>query len=223
MRPTPKKTQTFRDDFTFSNSSEAIRRFPFPLIEDEYRYSVNLEPHVTPGPKGSAFEFLLDIDEHYLSEVTERSIVLKENPQRCMVMPHMELACWDMIERCMQSLSCDYPEYFSLNRSADNWTWTNRLLDIEDSFVFGNNDSLPLPPLEYIGRQLQGDFTLMDQRGGDLFLDAGILTCPGDWSIVFNTGMSFSELHGPVPLAHELGVFDRALKYLTAVDRKSVV
>jgi hypothetical protein len=26
--------------------------------------------------------------------------------------------------------------------------------------------------------------------------------------------MSFKEWHGPVPLAHEMGVFDRALKYL---------
>ena len=31
---------------------------------------------------------------------------------------------------------------------------------------------------------------------------------------MLNLGMSFHEWHGPVPLAHELGVFDRALKYL---------
>ena len=43
--------ETFRDDFTFYNSREAIRRFPFPFDRDEYMYSVNIETH-TPGPVG---------------------------------------------------------------------------------------------------------------------------------------------------------------------------
>ncbi len=217
MRMSPKPVQTFRDDFSYSNSPGAIARFPFPFPDDEYRYSVNIEPHTTPGPEGSVYEFLLDIDEHYLSEMAERDIVLKENPQRCLAMPHMDLACWDMIERCMQSLAADYPQHFSLSTEGDQWTWENRLLNIKDSFTFGDSSTLPMPPMEYMGRQLQGDFALLDQRDGDLFLDAGIVTCPADWSLAFDAGMSFSEWHGPVPLAHEMGVFERALKYLTAI------
>ena len=46
------KNETFRDDFTFSNSPAAIRRFPFPFHEDQYMYAVNIEPHIA-GPKGS--------------------------------------------------------------------------------------------------------------------------------------------------------------------------
>ena len=30
------KNETFRDDYTFKNSPEAIRRFPFPFNEDKY-------------------------------------------------------------------------------------------------------------------------------------------------------------------------------------------
>ena len=45
--------ETFRGDFTFRNSAQAIARFPFPFPEDSYMYSVNMEPHV-PGPVGSA-------------------------------------------------------------------------------------------------------------------------------------------------------------------------
>ena len=41
------KKETFRDDYTFRNSREAIRRFPFPFAEDEYMYSVNIEQHVS--------------------------------------------------------------------------------------------------------------------------------------------------------------------------------
>ena len=35
---------SYRDDFSFRNSPAAIRRFPFPFIEDSYLYSVNIEP-----------------------------------------------------------------------------------------------------------------------------------------------------------------------------------
>lgn len=37
--------ETFRDDYTYRNSPEAIRRFPFPFDQDSYMYSVNVEPH----------------------------------------------------------------------------------------------------------------------------------------------------------------------------------
>ncbi len=218
MRVAPKEIQTFRDDFTYTNSPEAIQRFPFPFPEDDYRYSVNMEPHTPKGGEGSAYEKFLDIDEHYLSEMKERSLVLKDMPHRCLAMEHMDLACWDMIERCMVSLAEDYPEHFVLECDGDNWTWENKLLDIKDTFVFGDSSTLPMPPMEYMGRQLQGDFALLDQREGDLFLDAGIITCPADWSLAFDAGMSFSEWHGPVPMAHSEGIFERALKYLTAIQ-----
>ena len=119
MRLAPTKLETFRDDFTYTNSKEAIERFPFPFPEDEYSYSVNIEPHTLPGPVGSVNEFLFDIDEHYLSEMAERDLVLKENPKRCLAMPHMEQACWDFIERAMTSMAKDYPDYFRLERNGD--------------------------------------------------------------------------------------------------------
>ncbi|MPQ77448.1 DUF3445 domain-containing protein [Hydrogenovibrio sp. JE_KL2] len=217
MRLAPKAIQSFRDDFTYTNSEEAIKRFPFPFPEDEYMYSVNIEPHALPGPKDSVYEHLFDIDEHYLSEMAEREIVLKENPKRCLAMPHMDLACWDFIDRAMTSLSEDYPNYFSLEKDGEFWTWENKLLGIKDTFTFGQSSTLPKPPLEYIGCQVQGDIALLDQRNNDLYMDAGVITCPADWSLAFDAGMSFSEWHGPVPLAHEAGIFERALKFLTAI------
>ena len=66
--------ETFRNDFTFKNSPKAIKRFPFPFPEDSYMYSVNMEPHV-PGPKGSVFEHLFDVDEHYVAEMRDRGSI----------------------------------------------------------------------------------------------------------------------------------------------------
>ena len=83
--------ETFRKDFTFRNSERAIKRFPFPFPEDSYMYSVNMEPHV-PGRPGSVFEHTFDVDEHYVAEMRDRALVLKDDPLRCQSLPHMTLA-----------------------------------------------------------------------------------------------------------------------------------
>jgi hypothetical protein len=203
----------FRGKFAYRNSDEAILRFPFPFPEDKYMYSVNIEPHVKEGPS-DVYRHVFDVDEHYVAECAERAIVLAEDPGRCQVLPHMMLAQWDTLELIMESLAEDYPQHFTLEKDGDGWTWTNRLLDIQDSFTFGDASTLPYEPFEYITRQAQGDFTLQDQREDNLFVDGGMVTTQADWSLAFDVGMSFHQWHGPVPLAHELGVFDRALKYL---------
>src|SRR3990167_2155198 len=165
MPVTFKPLESYRDDFSYRNSAEAIRRFPFPFPEDSYMYSVNIEP-ATPREPGSVFAHWFDIDEHYLSEMAERGIVLEKDPERCLVMPHMAPAAWDTLEMLMEHLAADYPEHFELQRDGDQWLWINRPLGIEQRFTFGDPASLPCEPLEYITRQAQGDFALLDQRDG---------------------------------------------------------
>ena len=208
-----KPDETFRDDFVYGNSQHGIRRFPLPFAEDEYMYSVNIEMH-TPGPKGAVTEFAIDVDEHYIAECKDRELVLLEDPLRYQALPHMMSSQWDLLELIMESLARDYPEHFSLKRAGNRWKWHNGPLGIDDEFIFGDVQSLPREPFDYIGRQVQGDWVIMDQREGDLFCEAGMVTTPADWSLDFDIGMTFKEWHGPVPLAHELGVFDRALKFL---------
>ena len=205
--------ETFRNDFTFRNSPAAIRRFPFPFHEDSYMYSVNMEPHVK-GAAGTAFETLIDVDEHYISEMEDRAKVLKEDPLRCQALPHMMTAQWDTLELLMEQQAAGYPEHFSLTRDGDNWHWINKPLGIDQKFVFGDASTLPCEPMEYITRQAQGDFCIVDQRDNNLWMDAGIATTQADWSLDFDIGMNFMEWHGPVPLAHQIGVFERALKFL---------
>ncbi|HWL18163.1 MAG TPA: DUF3445 domain-containing protein [Bradyrhizobium sp.] len=208
-----KPAERLREPFIYANSPAAIARFPYPFDQDKYMYGVNIEPHL-PGPKGSTTEHPLDIDEHYLAEVEERRLVLERDPHRFDSLPHMHLHQWDTLELVMESFSAGYPDLFELHRTGDRWTWINKPLGLEDSFVFGDDSTLPRAPADYILRQVQGDFVIMDQRDGDLYADAGMVTGPADWTLAFDLGMSFKEWHGPVPLAHEIGVFDRALNYL---------
>lgn len=176
-------------------------------------YSVNLEPHV-PGPKGSVFEHTFDVDEHYVAEMRDRALVLAEDPLRCQSLPHMTLAGWDLLELIMTSKARDYPHWFELHKQGDKWHWINKPLEIEQKFTFGDETTLPYGPMEYITRQTQGDFSLQDHRDDNLWMDAGMITTQADWSLDFDVGMSFHEWHAPVPLAHEKGIFDRALKFL---------
>lgn len=205
--------ETFRDDFTFFNSEVGVRRFPFPFHEDKYMYAVNIEAH-GGGPRGSVYEFGFDVDEHYVAEMHDRALVLDEDPLRCQSQPHMDLAGWDLLELIMVSKARDYPDLFTLTRDGDRWRWINRPLGVDETFTFLDGKTLPYGPMEYITRQTQGDFCLLDQREGNLWMDAGIVTTQADWSLDFDLGMNFFEWHGPVPLAHELGIFERALKYL---------
>ncbi|MDO5371058.1 DUF3445 domain-containing protein [Paracoccus sp. (in: a-proteobacteria)] len=213
---------TFRNDFTFRNSPAAIRRFPFPFPEDDYMYSVNIEPH-EPGRKGSIFEHAFDVDEHYISEMRDRAQVLADDPLRCQSLPHMTLAGWDLLELIMESKARDYPDLFELHKDGDRWRWINRPLGIDDSFTFLDETTLPCGPMEYITRQTQGDFTLQDQRDENLWIEAGMVTTQADWSLDFDIGMSFHEWHAPVPLAGGMGIFDRALKFLLKLQHGAPV
>ncbi|WP_421696222.1 heme-dependent oxidative N-demethylase family protein [Aestuariivirga sp.] len=208
------RNETFRDDYTFRNSPETIRRFPFPFNEDKYMYSVNMEPHVPAGPAGHAYNNAIDVDEHYVAEMRDRALVLKEDPLRYQALPHMMAAQWDTLELLMEHQAASYPDLFTLEKDGDRWRWINRPLGIDQSFTFGDAATLPMEPLEFITRQAQGDFVIVDQRDNNLWCDAGMVTTQADWSLDFDIGMNFHEWHGPVPLAHEIGVFDRALKFL---------
>src|SRR5260221_11276949 len=88
-----KPDETFRNDFTFRNSPEAIRRFPLPFHEDEYMYSVNIEPHL-PSLKGSGTEFAFGVDEHYAAQRRKPAIGLAAEPCRFQALPHTRRAMW---------------------------------------------------------------------------------------------------------------------------------
>lgn len=214
--------ETFYDDFTFRNSEWAIRRFPFPFHEDSYMYSVNLEPHLSLRP-GSVYEKTFDVDEHYVSEMRDRARVLADDPLRCQSLPHMTLAGWDLLELIMDAKARDYPDLFELHRDGDRWHWINRPLGIDQKFTFLDETTLPYGPMEYITRQAQGDFALLDHRDDNLWMDAGMVTTQADWSLDFDIGMNFYEWHAPVPKAHELGVFQRALKFLLNLQQGAPV
>ncbi|MEY9776380.1 DUF3445 domain-containing protein [Arthrobacter sp. MW3 TE3886] len=195
---------------------ERIRRFPFPFRSDSYRYSTNVEPalkavETEAGEWGSR---LLDIDEHYLQELKERDGVLNRDPTRMQVLPHMRPAVWDAIATLLPAMAEEHPEAMSFHREGNVCRWGNTLQNLAIQFTIGDDDSLPMSPLRFLGSQIQDDIALLDHREDALWLDAGLVTFAADWSFGFDVGMKFLEVHGPVPRVHEEHIITRAHQFL---------
>jgi len=194
-----------------------IASFPFPFPTDAYRYSTNVERAVGPRltAAGSWGEHVLHVDESYVSDSAECAALLVADPTRLQELPHMRPAAWDAMLYVMGELQRARPDAFALDRHGpDRWHWRNALLSIEQQFTFGDDATLPSSPLEFIAPQVQDDLVLLDQREDALWADAGVVTAAADWSMRFDVGMSFPEIHGPVPRVHPEGVIDRAHQFL---------
>ena len=198
------------------SAPDLVHTFPFPFAADTYRYSTNVEPagSAVPTPVGRWGERVVDIDSEYEHELAERAAILAADPTRSAVLPHMRPACWDTMLTLMRELARAYPESMALRRHGAGWRWRNDRLGIEQDFVLGDETTLPAEPLRYIAGQVQEDIVLLDQRDGDLFGDAGVVTFAADWSFGFDVGMTFLEIHGPVPRLRATGVITRARDFL---------
>lgn len=126
---------------------------------------------------------------------------------------------WDLLELIMVCKSQDYPDLLELHRDSNQWRWVNKPLVIDDTFTFLDEATLPYGPMEYITRQTQGDCAVLDQREGNLWMDAGMITTQADWSLDFDIGTNFFEWHAPEPMDHEMGIFKRALKFLLNIPQ----
>jgi hypothetical protein len=196
--------------------TDRITRFPFPFPADSYRYSTNVEPARRPvaTAAGSWGEQVIDVDAEYAAELALRRQVLDRDPTRCQQLPHMRVAGWDALTTLLPELAAARPDAMSLARDGDRWTWRNGLLGTTTTFTVGDDDSVPGGPLALLGSQVQEDVVLLDQREGSLWADAGLVTFAADWSMGFDVGMRFLEVHGPVPRVHEAGVVQRAEQFL---------
>ncbi|MGW0019082.1 heme-dependent oxidative N-demethylase family protein [Rhodococcus sp. NPDC003382] len=211
-------------DFAIRDSGtdlpDRIARFPFPFARDTYRYSTNVEPagSVVETAAGGWGRHPVDIDGCYLDDLAERERILAADPTRFQSLPHMEIAQWDAMIMLMRMLADADPRTFALDRDGAILRWSNRVLDVEQAFVFGERSTLPESPLRFIGRQIQEDVVLLDQREGALWGDAGLVTFAADWSLRFDVGMSFLQIHGPVPRVHAEGVIPRAQRFLMGLQ-----
>lgn len=188
-----------------------LERFPFPFQGDSYRYSNNSRALVPP--------VCTDITPEYFEEIKEKRKLLERFPERTFqALPHTMEAQWEIMAMLMNELATVHSEYFKLDKQGAQWTFYNRLLDEKCTFVFGDLSTLPYEPLDFIGRHVQEDLIYLQQRDGDLYMDAGQLCFPANWSLVFDLGMTYLQFHSPVPIYSDSGLAEKVRGFLLRME-----
>ncbi|WNS78041.1 DUF3445 domain-containing protein [Domibacillus sp. DTU_2020_1001157_1_SI_ALB_TIR_016] len=192
-------------------NSPLVNRFPFPFKEDSYRYSNNSET-LASSPA-------ITITPEYYEEIQLKRRILSQTPERAFQsFSHSINAQWEILELVVNQLTAHYPDYFHVAKKEDTWTFHNYLLQEKEVFRFGDASTLPYEPLDFIGRHVQEDLIYISQKDSDLFMDAGQLCFPANWSIHFNLGMSYLEFHSPVPVFSDSGLAEKVRSFLMRME-----
>ncbi|MGG0177929.1 heme-dependent oxidative N-demethylase family protein [Gottfriedia acidiceleris] len=194
------------------NQVNELESFPYPFKEEIYRYSNNsilLDPPVS-----------IEITNKYENEIKLKRSLLLNSPSHCyQALPTSFEGQWEIVELVLDHLTRYYPNYFEIHKGHEYWTIYNKLLMEEEKFRFWDRTSVLGKPLNFIGRHVQEDLIYMSQRDGDLFLDAGHLCFPSNWSLTFKLGMRFKEIHQPIPMFNEKSLDDRILRFLKNIEQ----
>lgn len=189
--------------------------FTFPFKEKSYRYSNDL---VELDEEKVNF---IKITPEYKAQIKRKREMLDKEPEtRYQSFPHTMEMQWEFVELVLDMATEKYPEYFSVDKNGDEWTFKNAILGETVTFTFGDETSLPLEPLDYIGRHFHNDFMLMVNRGDDFYLEVAQVSFAALFSPNWNAGMSFSEIHAPVPFVNRDGTHltDRIRKFLLTIE-----
>ena len=140
---------------------------------------------------------LVEVDEHYLHEISLKRQLLAELPTYYyQALPGYETAQWDVVEIVLQNLVQFAPDQFSLRQDGNHWQWANHLLNEETTFTFDDATTLPNDPLDWVGRQVQEDLIVLS--GDDATLVAGQLCFANDWCLDEKIGLPFWQIHAPI-------------------------
>lgn len=145
---------------------------------------------------------LVEVDMHYEHEIAlKRQLLTKIPNYYYQALPGHETAQWDLLEAVLHNLARFSPAKFTLRRDSDRWHWRNHRLNERTTFTFGDSATLPLEPLDWVGRQVQEDLILLagdDRYAGAVILVAGQLCFGNGWCLDEKMGLPFWEIHAPI-------------------------
>ncbi|GGL99068.1 heme-dependent oxidative N-demethylase family protein [Nakamurella endophytica] len=195
--------------------------WPFEPGADTYRYWINVERGRRPvaTAAGSWGRHVLEVDGGYPAVMAERTAILDREPRRCSALPHALPAAWEALEFGLAEIAPQRPDLFRLQRGDDGvLRWRNDLLGTRWSARTGDPLVDGAHPLAALAGQVQEDLFLLGPREDRLYVDAVAATFTGSWSSSFSLGMSFADLHSPVPRIRDSGMVDRTERFLLSLD-----
>ena len=187
--------------------------FPFPFTSGNYRYSNDLKKLSNVN--------CIEVTPEYKLQVETKRRLLQEQPHiRFQSFSHTMEMQWEVLEMLIDMAADRYPEHFEVIKDGDKWTFKNHIFGETDSFVYGDASTLPNEPLDYIGRHFHNDFVLMVHRDSNFYLEVGQVSYAALFSANWNKGMSFDEIHAPVPFVSRKGdeLADRVRKFLLSIE-----
>jgi dimethylamine monooxygenase subunit A len=197
-----------------------VATYPFPLPHGTYRISANVEEAGVERATeaGSWGATMLHVGADHGAVVGQRRAILDARMDgtrsgRFVAAPHARAASWDALLWLLGRKAREDPEAH-LERDGAHHRWTDARLGVDQEFVLGDDASLPEHPLAFAGRQVEEDVVVLGARDDRLWLDAGLVVHASVWSIGFDAGMSFGQLHRPVPGEDARRVFTTAERFL---------
>ncbi|MVM29964.1 DUF3445 domain-containing protein [Spirosoma sp. HMF4905] len=140
---------------------------------------------------------LIDVDEQYPNQIALKRQQLSDLPAYYyQTLPDYETAQWEVLELVLENIARFFPDSFTLHRQDNQWIWQNHILNEETAFTFGDTQTLPNDPLDWVGRQVQEDLILLS--GDDVRLVAGQLCFGNDWCLDEKLGLPFWQIHAPI-------------------------
>jgi hypothetical protein len=173
---------------------EATAMLPYYTLADTaHRLALGVRP-LADGP-------LIEVDpQTYAEELAlKQAILLSDYGYYFQAQRQSQAAQWEALALILHDLCRHYPADFALTCTGTEWEWRNHWLGTCEQFRYGDNASLPWPPLDWAGRQVQEDLLLLDGSTAGCPLMAGQLCFANRWSLEEKMGLSFLDIHGPVP------------------------
>ncbi len=166
----------------------------FPFTDDVYK--------MTMGVRALEHRSLFEVDvQSYHTEIALKNTLLTEEYAQYFQGPAgTEAQQWEVVALALADLARYYPDYFRLEIRGEHWRWVNQLLMQETCFTYGEQTSLPYPPLDWLGRQVQEDLLIMSGVETDgMPLIAGHLCFPSSWCLDDKMNKAFLGIHEEVP------------------------
>ena len=147
-----------------------------------------------------AGEALIDLElPHYLDEILLKRGLLERFPgEYYRGGPELMAAQWEVLGLVLADLAGHYPEHFAFERRGGAAFWHNKLLNELLTFIYGDEATVPLEPLDWVGRQVQEDLVLVSADAEAAFV-GGQLCFPNGWDLPDRLGSSFMDVHARTP------------------------
>ncbi len=192
-----------------------LNGFPFPFTKDQYTYSNNSVP-LDPAKT-------ITVTADYKNELELIRKLLQKHHQRCFrSLPLSIESQWEIMLLLFNELASCNPESFTFQKMGGECLFQNHLLAEEEAFVFRDVSTIDLEPLDLVGRHVQEDLIIMGDRHDGLFLEAGQLCFPSNWSLAFVQGMEFKSIHNQVPGIQNDGFIDKVERFISKIQPGAV-